>query len=1271
MNEHIDGGDDSAAAERLADALDGTGTAAGGQPVAADDAALVALATAIVALPPLEASRRAAVDAAVGVPPAAPPWPGGDPAPSPSRPGAIGDDAATGLGRLGRVLLLVALLGGTLWTVLGPRRTGGGPAAAATDPPARATAAAQVTAVSRRATPAGLVVTRLDRASSAPDGPTAAVTGPRAMARAPARLGPAVEQSAGASIGRPTGPPATTAASVADPPDRSSATPTPVTAASPSDPSLTPPVGQAPCGTDAPVRGVDVRVVDPAGRPVADAEVAVGEAPAGALDVFAVTGADGCRHIGLGRGRYHLRVTALGESRWYRDAGDRSAADALDVGDAGLAITLTLRTAGADGLDGPPSSAAADRRDEASTTAGGRRRPSMRRAQAEARPAPLGLHQSGGAVTAVAHDLADNVVWAVVGPRVTAWRLDADGWRPIGASAVLPSVPESIAVGDGRVVVGVREHGGAALWVLDGTQPTEPPITARVPLDRSGPTTIGAVAVGGAIAWAVTDRGVSVVDLKGSVPIESGFVPTADRRTAAMDALDWQGGVAVTADRHIAVVVRPWGLWVVDAVDPYRPRVRSMPRSRPSDQAWPAFAVAARGHEAVLVDASAAGPGIARIVDVRAPDQPVVVAARDLGDATAALSAAHAHPRDDPRDGRSRGPAVAWHGDHVVFLAADGTRWAVLRRSEGLQGAATGGPLAAWGASRAAVAVAASDADPPERTTLAVAAGDAGLVGVVDGVRHAAPSIAPPIWQSVVGADGRHLLGAAGPAGLAVIDVAADGVAAHAPWAVAQAGAPCGTVLAVAAADMVDLALTADCGLVTVAIDAVGRPSVLGALPWSTQPLLTAGAQAVAFAAAAHRAAWIERPGRGEAAIVVADVRRPAQPVVVNVLATGNGVPTGLGLSADTVWAVVVDALGQATLWRWPVDVIGAAPTRWAELDRAHRVVDAAPGTLRLSWPLSGAAVAAVGTGLASAAVTSRSDSGFGRVAPATTPLGRSIWLASDGRQLDALDRASGLATTGASLDLPHGQLVDAWSTSPQRDDVHVVGLDVVVSLGDAGVVRLPDAVARIGSDEAVAGRAGPVYLPAVHAERNGGGQPRVVVLLDGTAAAARWFAANGGGVALVAAVGAWRRGLPGHTFVGATWGEWAERTGSLAPDAAAALVARIAAAPAADRRADAALALALDVLDRPGAEAGRSISGGDVVVLIAAGDTAPHTVAGAESRAHVLRSRGAALVVVSLGGHRPGSGLERIARAGGSAVRAVANAPALAAAVGGRGAAP
>ena len=1255
MNEHPEARAAQSTAERLAAALESSTAVAGRRSAESDLDALVALAAAITALPPLDATRRAAIDAAVA---------GAVPAPTPRH------------HRPGSTLVVAALLGGALWAALGGG-DGAQPATAPASAPRTPAAEPSATLVRRRAS--------LDDAARTPAG---RATGPAADAARPAQARPPLAAAAPsrAPTAHPPAPPTALPAPAAS--DRAPVS-RPATAGggerTAPAPSPPPSAAQAPCGPDMPAHGVAVHVVDDEGRPVGDAELAIGAAPDGPLDVFAVTGDDGCRHVGLGPGRYHLRARADGRTRWYPHAADRDAADVLDLGDARADITVTLGLPGVDDAaghgaaatspvapvaPGAPNAADGDGAADAGDAAGTVGAPPGVRPQlqhAGPNDAPLDASQAGGAVTAVAHDDARDVLWAVVGPRVTAWRHDG-GWQRLGVSAVLPSVPEALAVGDGRVVVGVRVAGRAELWVLDAAWPSAPPIVAQVPLARSGATAIGAVAVGGTLAWAVTDRGVSIVDLKPTAPVERGVVATADGRVDAMDALDWQGGITLSGDPTVAVVARPWGLWVVDALDPDRPRVRSGPPSRPDDRAWPAFAVAARGREVVVVDVAAPGPGIVRIVDIVAPDRPVVVAERDLADAASWIAPTTPHPRDDPRGGRSRGPSVAWRGDHVVVVAADGTGWTALRRSTGLRGDPRGGALAAWSASRAAVALVGRGEDGGSLPTVAVAAGDAGLIGVADGVARTAPAIPPPLWQSTLGIDGRHLLGAAGPAGLAVVPVTADGLAPAAPWALDHRGTPCGAVTAVAAG-AVDVALTQGCGLVTLAVDAGGRPSVVGALPWRAPPPAAAGTVASPLAAHGRHAAWIERRAIAGPVIVAADVGRPAQPVAVDVAPPADGTPIAVGWTDDALWSVVVAPLGDAALWRWPIGALGRAPTRWADLDRAHRVIDAAPSGLRLSWPLGDPAVAAVGTAAPVASVASRRGPGMGRAATATMPLGRALWLASDGHALVALDAAADLATIGAGLELPHGQLVDAWSTSPQRDDVHVVGRDVVVSLGDAGIVRLPEAVVRASTTASPAARATSIYLPVLGAAR-GSPAPRAVVLVDGTAAAAAWFAANGGGDTLAAAVDAWRRARPDHAFDGATWGAWAEHAGPLAPATAGRLVARIATAPAHDRRADAALALAHAVLDRPGLANG-SAAGADVVVLLAAGDSAPASVPGAEARARRLRVRGAAFVVVTLGALPDAPGLERIARAAGGAVVAAVSAEALARALDNDPAAP
>jgi|GEM_PF-4641350 len=1340
---------DDGDAERLAEALARTAPPADdgdrvGPPVderRAADAAhlteLVTLAAALVSLPALPGARRAAIDRALGLPDAA-----GDadvaidlaPDPHGVRPGAPGatpDAPPTAACNGGLAVLAVLLL---LLVAAGLRA---GRSRTHITPPVVRTLA---TPGDHLAVPAPTPIRRRGAAASGvratgSTAPTVATDVPGGHRDEPMRTSAAARRPPAAT---PIGLAAPAAAATSSAPETWAMVPAAPNTDAPPEPTRRTAASvdtATPAPTASPTEGRDtgactgpaaphtltVHVVDGDGGALSDAEIAVGRAPDGPLDLFAVTGGDGCRRVGLSPGDHHVRASWNGLTRWFPSAAERGGAAPVAVDDAPRSLTIVLARNDA------------DRAPEAEASPGGRAQPTptagaapsgaepahgttvslnragqaagpavptgtdaMRDAAVDASALPDRVAQTGGAVTNVAHDAATGTVWAVVGPRLTAWRLAAGGWIALGQSDVLPAVPEALAVGDGHVAIGLMGRGHPAeIWLFDARAVERPAVRTRIPLLLSRAATIGAVAVGGQLAWAVTDRGVSIVDLKPAALAEVGVVATADGRSDAMDALDWQGDVAVLGEPRYAAVVRPWGLWVIDALDPHRPRVRSSPDARASRPRWPSFVVDARGSQVAFVDAAGDGPGWLTVLDVGDPDRPVVRARSGLADAPPAAGAESRplHIRDDPRGGRSRGAAAAWRGDGVTVLSADARWWAhAALRADGPAWTASG-TSAPWDASRAGLTVlnpAAGPADgaPPDAPLppIAVAGGDAGLhAHVGDGQPLAAAGIAPPLWQTVLGANGRTLIGAAGRAGLATLAIGGDAVALSAVTQLVGGGGPaedgqdCGAVVAVAD-DASDghgtqgdraVALTSACGLVTLALASNGRAHVLGRLDWLA-PQRQAVAHAVPLVVRDGWAAWVEAEAEGRGPFVaVADVRSPERPRRTGRIRPHHGVPIALGAAPDS-WLVVSSSGVGATLEDWPSAPDAGAPRTVASLARNYQVIAAEGDDVRLAHPAEGPGTALVALEPAGAVVRAeRHGWGFGAIAPADSAFDRGAHLlASDGAMLVALDVRYGLAPVGQPVALPHGQMIDAWGTSPQRDDVFWTRGDAYVALGDAGVLQLPGEAlgARPSGGPSSNGRPRPIYLPRLGAEAGTASLPalalpdRRIILFDGTAAAAAWLSANGGPNTLAVALRAATADVrPTDRLTLARWDDWAVRlTWREGDDAGArALAEGVAAAPGRERRADAALALAADVLDEgpPGA-------GTRHVILVAAGDIAADSVAGAAGRARRLHDGGARLTITLLGPARSAPGLSTVAGAAGGDVRPAVNAAALVAAM-------
>ncbi|MFN8423971.1 MAG: hypothetical protein U0470_11545 [Anaerolineae bacterium] len=636
-------------------------------------------------------------------------------------------------------------------------------------------------------------------------------------------------------------------------------TPTP-TAATPTSP---PPA--APCDDLVAGARLVVHVVDAAGRPLEDADVVASRWPGAEPDSVSVTRPDGCTAMSPPDGPYRVMARLGARRRWHPDADTIDAAAVVDVAD-GKAVRLGIRlpddaVQGATDGAAPTATATVSATAVASATsvaaersmalgagasppprdmdrrAGARSfspprsgegdRPgadiqrlplaAARTSGGQAAAAPL--DQSGGAVTDVAIDDASGVVWATIGPRLTTWRLVDGAPARLGATDVLEEVAEHVAIGGGNVAIGVHGRGAAArLLFFDRSTPAEPRWTATVPLALSGAQHVGGLSVGAAAAWVVTERGLSVVDLKPSPAREVAFVRTGGpAESGAWDTLPWQGDAALLDDGATLVVVRPWGTWVVDVRDPAQPVVVSDPRGRTSDARWPSFALACAGLRCAFVDVGAAGAGVVRMVDFADPASPHALWRLDLDPYRPARAVQPApNTRDDPFEGRSRGPAIAWSGSEIAALMPDGTWAARIALAGGEPAAVTAAPMAAWDTSFAGIDLARSAAGAA--ASIVAAVGDGGLLASSpDGTPRRAADLPPPVWQfAALGDD--WIVAAAGPAGLSVIRRDADGwheVATALRSGVDDAAA-CGPVVGVAAAATSALALTTHCGLVAV-----------------------------------------------------------------------------------------------------------------------------------------------------------------------------------------------------------------------------------------------------------------------------------------------------------------------------------------------------------------------------------------------------------------------------------------------------------------------
>lgn len=1037
--------------------------------------------------------------------------------------------------------------------------------------------------------------------------------------------------------------------------------------------------------------GIAVRVLR-SGAPVADADVSAGRVPDGSLDALAVTDAAGCARIGLSPGTYHVRVAHAGVERWHRDAADRSGALAVPVGNALVPLTVTLHTesisptvTASAGLLTPtsepsgsptmPGSAVTSTPPPTATIA------AAHAAQVEtgilpwgdapAASAPNPPDQTGGAVTDVAFDPRRGVAWTVIGPRVITWRFAGGNLTTVGASSLLPDVPEAIALDGETVAVGVPGNGApAAVWLFDARSPVRPVPRAIVSLSGSQATVIGALAVGDGLAWALTDVGISLIDLKPAVPSENGWLDGDEvvrGRLAAPDALAWQGGLALLEGRRTAIVARPWGLALVDGSDPMGPRIRSSPGGALDRPAWPAFGVATNSQQAALVDVESPGPGVLTVLDVGNPSAPRVVLRRDLAGLDGFGGASQ---RDDPVHGRSRGPAVAWAGDDLVVLSASARAWAVARLTgpSSLDWIGTG-RMATWDTSRARLVTVDDAAGHDGLPSFVAAAGDAGLFGRShDGALVTASTVAPPLWQSSASEDGRRLFGAAGQAGLAVVDLSGRRTVGARGVQLSAQGVACGAVLSVAAASFGVAVITEICGLLAVEVGSEDV-RVLGRLPWSSPQPKRAGAGHVSLAVLEDLIAWVEHGADGMARVAVADARAPWNLKRLGGFRPRTGDPVAIALLPDRWLVVGIDPLGSATLEAWPPRLGAVGPSAILPLRDAFRAIALAPGGVTLSDGLSpegGMVFVGLEHG-ATRVIAQRAAWGRGAVAAfATTFVAGPRVFASDGAQLSAFDPGRALAPIGGPVLLPHGVLSVQPHASPWRDDVHAVGSDLVVALGDAGIMRFADVVPAVDAQRPAQAPARWVaHLPQAASWPAIAPAPVGVLLLDGSREGAAWLREEGEGAAIAAAADAWAKAA-GHGFrmAFARWDDWARRESpyvfdAMGRDAAGkALATSIVRDPGATRRPDAALALAAEIL--AAAPAG---SRPRRVLIAAAGSPEEGRLAGADARARALVDQGVELVVVALVG--PGEVVDpmwsQLASAAGVPLRVAVNARELA----------
>jgi|GEM_PF-4519651 len=865
--------------------------------------------------------------------------------------------------------------------------------------------------------------------------------------------------------------------------------------------------------------------------------------------------------------------------------------------------------------------------------------------------------QDGGTVTAVALD--DRIVWGVVGPRVLGWPRDAGGGStaPVAWTPVLPEVPEAIALDGDRLVVATpgRDGAPATVWIFD-IAPTgalgHVAALGACDLTGSGAAEVMALAADDTWIYALTERGLSIVDAKrAAAPFEIGHAAAGTAPTARAS-----GSLALLGDGTHALLARPSGLQVIDVRAPAAPRVvfQGVPRD--------VHAVAADGGTvAVAIEAVtgrlAGTGGTLRLttLDVADPTRPRALAAVALPGGTHAGGTDAGGTLPDGAGSAAGGAraVTALAGEQAAVVDGDGRSLWIVDLSDPAAPVASGRiPLSAAPTGAAALAM---DAEG----TAAVALGAAGIRLLTDGL--AAPhGIVPPVAQLVLGTDGRVGWGAAGAVGLVAVDLAAR------PDAAAPGGRLLGSTAAAApdglAADVHSVlatantvfALTRRAGLMAFDGTDPHRPTRL-ALTDGRLAVIDGGSVPVQLAADGGRLYVPDAAGT----VHVVDVRRPADPRVAGQLTkVGRDDDRLVALAADgaRLYALTTDGrtsrvhaldVGDASAPRF----LGAA----VALDRAYRRVAVWGDRLVLSGDRIAPGLGTIDRSLDPATRVEVPGLAAGAVGLIEVPGGGRRALVADDAfltavDLDALADADG-RISGRSVRLPLGHRTAGGST-----DVRIVGDRVFVARHEAGLFARPHGGGWLPQAPSAAppGSGGPgpltfrLFLPSVvkgHPTCVLPGRVHGVLLVDGAMASYVDRSAPSGtdGASALArfrpGVASWLGGLgvgtrPGTAASIVLWGEQANFVGQGADAGvlATAFPGRI--VPRPGRRIDLALKSAEQQLGVRAGTASVEIAGRVVLVATVGWPDDVHTKAVADAAR--LRAAGWRIEAIALGDDAP-----------------------------------
>ena len=865
--------------------------------------------------------------------------------------------------------------------------------------------------------------------------------------------------------------------------------------------------------------------------------------------------------------------------------------------------------------------------------------------------------QDGGTVTAVALD--DRIVWGVVGPRVLGWPRDAGGGStaPVAWTPVLPEVPEAIALDGDRLVVATpgRDGAPATVWIFD-IAPTgalgHVAALGACDLTGSGAAEVMALAADDTWIYALTERGLSIVDAKrAAAPFEIGHAAAGTAPTARAS-----GSLTLLGDGTHALLARPSGLQVIDVRAPAAPRVvfQGVPRD--------VHAVAADGGTvAVAIEAVtgrlAGTGGTLRLttLDVADPTRPRALAAVALPGGTHAGGTDAGGTLPDGAGSAAGGSraVTALAGEQAAVVDGDGRSLWIIDLSDPAAPVASG--RIALSAAPTGAAALAMDADG----TAAVALGAAGIRLLADGLT-APHGVVPPVAQLVLDADGRVGWGAAGAVGIVAVDLdSRPDAAVPGGWLLGStaATAPDGSaadVHSVLATANTVYALTRRGGLMAFDGTDPRRPTRLAPSD-GRLAAIDGGALPVQLAADGGRLYVPDAAGT----VHVIDVRRPADPREVGQLAgVGHDDDRLVALAADGTRLYALTTDGRTSRVH-ALDVGDAAAPRplgaAAALDQAYRRIAIWGDRLVLSGDRVAPGLGAIDRSLDPATRIEVPGLAAGAVGLIELPGGGRRALVADDAfltavDLDALADAHG-RISGRSVRLPLGRRAAGGST-----DVRIVGDHVYVARHEAGLFARPHGGGWLPQAPSAAppGSGGPgpltyrLYLPSVvkgHPTCVLPGRVHGVLLVDGALASfVDQGPPSGAGGELALArfrpgVASWLGGLgvgtrPGTGASIVLWGEQANFVGQGADAGALATAFPGRIVPRPGRRIDLALRSAEQQLGVRAGTASAEIAGRVVLVATVGWPEDVHTKAVTDAAR--LRTAGWRIEAIALGDDAP-----------------------------------